>query len=292
MRIIISFFLTVLIVGFSSCVETVPYDVDNSKSKIFVIANWEKSQRKFLKISSITGLADTITKVVPTDPKDIDFKLYQNEELVETQLEYNSDLQLFELINLQLEDYKSYQIKLKFNHYDFPEVQSNDLLRISFPLKHKELIQSHIESTSQTIKLSSKLLFKVNPAWRYYEFRPYIKIDNERIYVDFDLEKRVKGAFVNKKGQSLYLDEQLINDELVVHVYHDISDIDTHEIDKLYFEINAVSELHYDYFVNEILRQESETAILSEPITFHSNIENGFGVFSVYNSLIDSIQIN
>lgn len=89
----------------------------------------------------------------------------------------------------------------------------------------------------------------------------------------------------------LFSDENINGQDLQLKLIAVINELEAGIFPKIVGELRTVSENYYQYYTSLARQQESKDRPFSEPVSVHTNIENGVGIFAGYSAYRDSVTV-
>ena len=282
---------SVLILGFCSCIqEYTPYE-DNERAKLVIKAEIESgSVAPLIEISSSFRQSDSI----PVISNAIRVEMYEenNPEPYEFSLLQESGTHWQAPEDLIFEQGKAYFLKIDPTDIDIQAANGESV--IPFP-GELHTISYNLDENIDELALSMKL--NEPPHYNsYYHLIPfYLDEYGEKQYLDLDrIEQGSNACILLNNRYGMLIDYfSLPEDKYLSFVADYLHSANTGSQNSgfLYIILRTVDEDYYLYNRSLSKLTESNQNPFTLPTTTFSNISNGYGLFSAFSSVTDSIRI-
>ncbi len=304
----IKIFLIIVIIIFFACQKKVNFNIDYpaAKSAVNCLVNPDSTIKVYL-TKSLTPV-DTINFKDITNAKIEIFKNGIYEGLADTHITPEKNPGLGYYTNPLISFSESDSLKIIISHPDFeksyaytsiPQKPSTDTDVISYTFEGIENPQVNGYNLNASIKIS---IFDSKNEERYYSVKmyyyandlPYLNnkdtIYKDKIHFTINSEKVIKTYNFNEGYIFANKDFDSNNQTFYLYV-EDQMNVKSSEFFKLYIVVNSICKDYYLYQKTLKGYYESINNPFGEPVKVYSNINNGYGIFAGYNSVIDTVTL-
>lgn len=301
-------YLIISIIFISSCELVV--DVDLPEFEPSLVLNGTISTDDTLITIFLSQDKDILANANNYDFKDVsdaEVILYEGESMLQELVETDPGIYVS---TLQPVKGKTYTIKASKSGFESIEAST------TIPLETPDILINSMslrptEYGGENIRLSYTINDK--PGKDYYEIKLYVLFNYEESYYDEDLDSLIvmkseanwEEIWYNKVGADLdefeensenyTLSDELFNGrskEFLIEFdnpywysnYYD-KPSDASDTTKLKMVVKKLNEEYYRYLVSSQLQYDVDGSPFSEPVQVYSNVVNGYGIFSSFNSI-------
>lgn len=123
-------------------------------------------------------------------------------------------------------------------------------------------------------------------AWPITQILPTKNSLDYTLYGEFDEFK----TYAGKEGHIYKCDNSQQNDTLLIAI-DDYAKVTFRDFNTIYIEVKSITEDYYLYQKSVKDQAYSRNDPFAEPVPIYTNIQNGIGIFTAYNSLVDTIYL-
>lgn len=292
--------MTVLL---SSCIKE--YTPDNINNEQKLVAVTEMSAGELVTIDLTSTFSTTLPEL------EIDHNItivkiinYETGQSIPEEFRYDKVLGKYKNIDFRPKEGQLYDLHIDVADPDVSIITSST--RIPYASKASNInilnafeVQSENGKTLQQYEVTLKLEPLINTS-TYYHLIPYIITDKNAfppIQENLEFVRINEGSnasFLTSHIDGILIDEELLNNDndltFEVRTKSEFS-LGGTSGSYLYFELRTVTEDYYNFHVSLSRQKESNKGPFTLPVTTFSNIENGYGLFGAYSTVLDSFQI-
>jgi hypothetical protein len=194
------------------------------------------------------------------------------------------------------------EYELVINHPTYSEARAITHIPEDVPILDFEYIEDAGFDPLQQIETSAvRIKFKDPPGNNYYSFQVFSDfiyedtfiqgidtfIFENEIYIDTSIDDP---NVITTQENSILLTDELFNDkEYILNIkivnYNGIDPSELKDYLKFKWEVLSEDYFNYETSLNKYY-QSSDFGLFSEPVTIHTNVENGLGIFAGFNRKI------
>jgi hypothetical protein len=299
--------ILILIIATSlfSCEKTVNIKIPDNGRKLTVNSFFSKDSNLVVSLSKSRYILDGTYNFESVEDADISF--FENNNLVENLNEVNPGIYKSNFI---LQENNNYRIEVSSK--DFPVVNCQSSIPGKTEIISLSVNPSADEYGNQTVTFKLKFQDDLGSTnyyfiqvfrrvkYTYYDEDSGTEITNENIemvYIDSDDPNVFQEDWALTDG--LLMSGELINGREYTlsfasssGYYYEGQNESSNEDDTTYFiYFHSVSKDYYLYYKSLSKHRETKDEFFMEPVQVYNNIENGFGIFAGYSTVVDSVKV-
>lgn len=287
-------FFTLLMV--MSCTKTIEPDVSASAPDLVVLAELEIGM-----VEPLISLRSTFdNNLIEGDwDQTINVDAYVNDDEIGINFRpLDGDLNVWKAPpQLVIENGNTYRIYIDASEFGFPVTEATTEAPLAAQFLSNEVGTPELVTTSNGFDTEFESTFQIEsatPNEGYYHVTPYLKKDDgSKLYLDVKEVLQNENAVMSMEHRhGILIDESLISESnmitTVLSLSQNIDNIDL-ESDNIYIELRTVTEDYFKYHRSVSLNVQSSSSPFTLPTLTYTNFSNGYGLFSIYATQLDSI---
>ena len=190
---------------------------------------------------------------------------------------------------LKLREGGEYILKIDPSVFEIEAIESQTRIPVSTAFEINE------STFSDEISIELTLDRETNGE-RYFHLIPYIIDDNQNeVFLDIiDNGSNLNAVELLSHRYGMLIDSEILSDgKTLSFLAKNLPDVNIGALNQpyLYIKLKTVTEDYYLYHQSLNRQAQTNQSPFTLPTITYSNIENGFGLFTVYSSKLDSIKV-